>query len=104
MNVSGVEKRPITDVRDAIRVAKDYVKYVLEGEYYTSIGLEETEYNLSNDTWRITIGFSRPWDTSAKYQEQIGVQMGYLKPTQRSFKVVEVAPDGTVMGMKNRLE
>ena len=104
MTVSGTQEGAITDVRDAIRLAKEYVKLVLSDEKYYDVGLEETEYDESDDHWKITIGFSRPWNTDGIYQQQAGVQIGILRPTGRSYKVVEIASDGKVLRMRNRYE
>ena len=51
------------DVKEAVRTAKEYLLVVYDGENVTDVGLEEAVFNNDLDTWDITIGFSRPWDT-----------------------------------------
>jgi hypothetical protein len=51
-------------VKEAVQRAKAFVQDVLEGESPTNIGLEEVEFSPENGAWKITIGFSRPWNTS----------------------------------------
>lgn len=47
-------------VQEAVAKAKEYVRDVYADEKIRFVGLEEIEW--SDDVWRITIGFSRPWD------------------------------------------
>ena len=49
------------EVKEAIQTAKRWVADVLQEENVSNIGLEEVEF--TNGLWRITIGFSRPWNT-----------------------------------------
>ena len=49
------------DVKQAVQIAKQYVSELFEGEPITNVGLEEVVYEDESDTWKITIGFSRPW-------------------------------------------
>jgi len=50
------------DVKEAIRLAKQYVTDLFIQEGIDQIGLEEVEFDDMNNTWLVTIGFSRPWD------------------------------------------
>lgn len=51
------------DDKEAVRAAKNFVLDLLSGEELTNLGLEEIEYNKSEDVWYVTLGFSRPRDT-----------------------------------------
>lgn len=50
------------NVKSAVRMAKNHVTDLFEDEQIMNVGLEEVEYDDSKNFWRITIGFSRPWD------------------------------------------
>ena len=50
------------DVKEAAQTAKAYVAELFAGEQITNLGLEEAEFDRLSNTWKITIGFSRPWD------------------------------------------
>jgi hypothetical protein len=56
------------DVKDAVRLAKTYVRDVFADENVIDVGLEETRFDESSGLWTITIGFRRPFDrkTQAK--------------------------------------
>jgi hypothetical protein len=86
------------DVRTAVHMAKNYVKDILEEEKPVNIGLEEVEFDPGTDEWRVTIGFSRAWDSPT-------VRMSILEdtPSRRSFKVVRIANSTSeVLSMRNR--
>lgn len=48
------------EVKDAMKIAKDYGNEVFADEQVTNLGLEETEYDAATGHWTITLGFSRP--------------------------------------------
>ena len=48
------------DMKTAAQAAKDYVSDLYGVEAITNIGLEEIE--LEGATWKITVGFTRPWE------------------------------------------
>lgn len=77
------------DVKEAVSVAKSYLADVLSEEDVTNVGLEEIEFDDSDSTWKITLGFSRPWD----YQRARSWQTE-RRPPARSYKILRVA-DGT---------
>ena len=49
-------------VKDAVRMAKTYVTDLFADEEIYNVGLEEVEFDGMKNGWRITVGFSRPWD------------------------------------------
>ena len=73
------------DVKEAIQVAREYVTDLFAGEEIMDVGLEEVVFDELSDTWKITVGFSRPWDRSASVTRRISQE--YLR---RSYKVVSV--------------
>ena len=82
------------DVKEVVRVAKNYVTELFGDEDITHVGLEEVDFDQS-DTWVVTIGFSRPWDRN------IGSVLGGR--ISRSYKVVRIRDeDGKVLSVNER--
>ena len=50
------------DVKQAARTAREYLSELYSEEQVTDIGLEEVVFDDVSKEWRITIGFSRPWN------------------------------------------
>ena len=50
------------DVKEAVQKANDYVASLYAEEDISNIGLEEVEFDPISNQWKVTIGFSRPWD------------------------------------------
>lgn len=86
------------DVKEAINLARDYVKDVFAEEHITALGLEEIEFDESNDTWRVTVGFTRPWD-----RPQTAFEFAVVKPLQRTYKLLTISDNTSkVLSVKNR--
>jgi hypothetical protein len=51
------------DVKQAVKIAKDWVTSVLGDEGVINLGLEEVNFDEEKHSWLITIGFSRPWNS-----------------------------------------
>jgi hypothetical protein len=50
------------DVKGAVRIAVRHVQELFEAEDVSNVGLEEIFFNSDDNTWIVTVGFSRPWD------------------------------------------
>ena len=87
------------DVKEAARVAKEYLFDLFAAEEVVNVGLEEVDFDdLSND-WKITIGFSRPWDQNNSLTTLIGER----RPA-RSYKVIRISNEsGQVKSVKDRI-
>ena len=87
------------EVKEAAQMAKEYLIDLFAGEEITNVGLEEVEFdNMSND-WKITIGFSRPWDQNKGFITALGES----RPA-RSYKVIRISDTGShVVSLKDRL-
>lgn len=87
------------DAKNAIRAAKRYVAEVFEDEQPSNIGLEEVEHEAG--IWRVTVGFSRPWDFP-----RTSILDGFSpapQPLRRVYKTVLINDgDGEVIAVKNR--
>jgi hypothetical protein len=52
------------DVREAVKQAKNWINDVMADERPENIGLEEVEFDDAAGVWKITLGFSRPWNST----------------------------------------
>ena len=50
------------DVKEAVHTARVYVVDLFRDENIMNVGLEEVVFEEMTDVWKITIGFSRPWE------------------------------------------
>ena len=87
------------DVKEAVGRAKEYLGDLFEDEQIMNVGLEEVVFEDVSNIWKITIGFSRPWD-----------QKGPLVATlveghpARSYKVLSINDDsGRVESLMDRV-
>jgi uncharacterized protein YdeI (YjbR/CyaY-like superfamily) len=90
------------DVKEAVEIAKNYVREVLADEQITNLGLDETEHEQATGRWIITIGFSRPWNTPRTRAQEVLENLGAVAALRRSYKVVTISENGDVISMKNR--
>lgn len=81
------------EIHEAVAKAKGFVRDLFEPDGVRDLGLEEVEF--ADGLWVITIGFSRPWDTSPIMLAAVG------RP--RTYKVVRIdASDGHLISILNR--
>lgn len=85
------------NVKDAVNTAKKYVVELFADEDLSNVGLEEVEFDDSTKVWKVTIGFSRPWDRVLTPMTAIA----HGGPLPRSYKVVRIDDaTGTVVSVK----
>jgi hypothetical protein len=89
------------DTKEAIAAAKKYLNDVYADEELTNLGLEEVEHVLAAGNWVITLSFSRPWNTPRTRAQEVLENLGAVSSLRRSYKVITMADDGTVLSMKN---
>ena len=86
------------DAKEATQVAKEHIALLYSGEGITNVGLEELEFDDRADEWRVTVGFSRPWD-----HKNLAGALASARPG-RSYKVVRIDDlTGEVVSLKDRL-
>lgn len=88
------------DVKQAVAQAKEYVRDLFAEEKPANVGLEEVEFDDRDGEWRITIGFTRPWN-KPQFRNKMSE---LLEPSQfdRSYKVVCISDKtGAVKSLKN---
>ncbi|MEX6506614.1 hypothetical protein [Jiella sp. M17.18] len=85
------------DVKQAVKIAKDYVNELLAEEGLTNLGLEEIEFDQADRSWNVTLGFSRPWNSMRNGFTALSGNV----PPGRSYRVVKVRDeDGQVVSLK----
>lgn len=99
-------------VREAVTKAKDYIRDLYTDEDIRFVGLEEVEFDDEGQdhSWRITIGFARPWDSPPKHVLEDALTQTFLErrppsrpPIPRTYKLVVLRDaDGKVLAVKNR--
>ena len=90
------------DVKEAIAAAKRYISEIYADEQVTNFGLEEVEHPSSAGNWIITVTFSRPWNTPRTRAQEVLENLGAVSPLKRSYKIITMTEDGTVLSMRNR--
>ena len=86
------------DVKDAVNTAKQYVSALFADEKLSNLGLEEVEFDEPALEWRVTLGFSRPWD-------EVGglASIAQQFNPRRSYKIIRISDEtGKVLSVKNR--
>ena len=91
------------DVREAVRLAKAHIADLFADEEIEDIGLEEAvlgDYGLTGaSVWRITIGFTRPWNRKLDTATMMRWQH-----RARAYKTVEIdAGNGAILGVTDRV-
>jgi hypothetical protein len=89
------------NVKDAVKLAMEYVADLFEDEKIENLGLEEVEYDDDNHYWQVTIGFSRPWDYSRNAFAALASAGG--NTPRRTYKLITInAQTKEVLSIKNR--
>jgi hypothetical protein len=75
------------DVKAAVALAKQHISDLFAEEGVKNLGLEEVDYDDDRHVWRVTIGFSRPWDEPRNSLATLAGQNTYLR---RAYKDVRI--------------
>lgn len=92
------------DVKEAVAAAKSYVNELYAEEQVTNLDLEEVEHIPATGNWLIALGFSRPWNTPRTRAQEVLENLGAASGLRRSYKVITLLDDGTVLSMKNQVK
>ena len=84
------------DARQAVETARRHLEQLFTGEKISDVGLEEVEFDDKSLNWKITISFARPWD------QKLTASLG-ARNLGRSYKVVQIKKDGSMVSIKDRL-
>ena len=82
----------------AVRVAKEYMEEMFEAESIGEIGLEEIEFDETEQVWVVTIGFSRDWRHAKCCSRSLSVSQRTDR-TYRTYKVLKI--DDTSEGVRS---
>ena len=83
------------EVKQAVKEAKKYIQELFGEEEILNLGLEEVELD-EEGIWRVTVGFSRPWEQSVDNVLRAG--------NARAYKMVLIRDrDRSVLSVKNRI-
>ena len=86
------------NVKEAVRAANKYIIELFADEEVQDLGLEEVIFDETTNAWKITIGFSRPWE-----RRSLAANLGGQDWKNRSFKVVEINDHtGEIVAMTHR--
>ena len=81
------------EVKEAVAAAKSCIMDLFAEEGISNVGLEEIDLDLGK-TWRVTIGFSRPWNNT------IGTTL--VGGADRSYKIIRINDkDGRIISVKD---
>ncbi len=87
------------DVKEAVREAKQYVLELFAGEEIMDLGLEEVKLDECSNAWKVTLGFSRPWDR--RFAPPVNLRE-YAQ--RRSYKVLCINDEtGQVESLEDRI-
>jgi hypothetical protein len=87
------------EVKEVIRRAKEWVADIYSDEGIMNLGLEEIEFDDTAGLWRVTLGFSRPWNSVRGALAAIGGDVA----ARRAYRVVSIRePNGEVVSVKRR--
>ncbi len=91
------------EIKTVVRRAKEYIGDLFTEEGARNIGLEEIEFDGTSNTWRVTVGFSRPWDKDFDSPGSLLKEIVEGPPRLRDMKVVTLDDtQGKVLSVKNR--
>ncbi|RST85262.1 hypothetical protein EJC49_16650 [Aquibium carbonis] len=86
------------NAKEAVKSAKKYVSEMLAEEGIVNLGLEEIERDDAKKMWNITLGFSRPWNTTGPLSAIAGGAAA-----QRTYRTIRIREtDGHVVSMTRR--
>ena len=74
------------DVKDAARMAKEYVVGLFAEEQIRDVAIEEAKFQHGANTWLITVGFFRPWHQGATKEYPFDKDRNLM----RSYKAVRI--------------
>ena len=95
------------EVKDAVKIALEYVADAFSDADLSNLGLEEVIYDDAEAQWKVTVGFSRPWDYPQPSPIEALTSSALLtkprRPINRAYRVVEIRDsDGKATSIKIR--
>ena len=95
------------EVKEGVKIALKYVADAFSDAKVSNLGLEEVIYDDHYEQWRVTVGFSRPWDypqqRAIEAMTEITLARGPIRRISRTYKVVEISDsDGQTSAIEMR--
>ena len=91
-------------VKEAVKVALEFVSDAFSDEKLSNLGLEEVVYDDLQEIWKITVGFSRPWDYPRHTIASMTNPELLARAAIRTYKIVEIRDsDGEVTAIKVKI-
>ena len=95
------------EVKEAVKEALEFVADAFSDADLSNLGLEEVEYDDAEARWKVTVGFSRPWDYPQPSAIETITEGAFTKrpnrAVSRTYKVVEIRDsDGKATAIKMR--
>lgn len=91
----------MTDVKEAVRTAANYLAELFAEEDISDIRLEEVELSEDVQTWNVTLSFLRKAKVAGPLVDALSA--GLASQVERIYKVLTVrADDGSVTSVKIR--
>ncbi|MBX9830270.1 MAG: hypothetical protein K2Y27_35395 [Xanthobacteraceae bacterium] len=85
------------EVKEAVSKAKKWLAETLNDEDISNLGLEEVEFHDGENAWKVTLGFSRPWNSA---RNALSAVTGEKIP-RRAYRVLTVDDrTGKVISMR----
>lgn len=98
------DTRVSIDVKEAVRLAKEFASSLLDSEKISNLGLEAVERTEDGQLWLVTLGFSRSWSSSGarRSESPLDQLLPFRGPqSEREYKVFKVdAESGEVVAMQ----
>lgn len=91
------------EVKEAVKKALEYAAEAFSEGRLSNLGLEEVVYDDARACWKVTVGFSRPWDYPRGVMEAVVGLPAMGRPANRTYKVVEIRDsDGVATAIRMR--
>lgn len=98
----------VMELKDVVKVAREHIAVVFDGEDVSNTRLEEVEYSVDDNEWKVTFSFLRPTGTVGPYEHLTMFRTAYAAGSRnvaRDYKVVVVNNGSeTATAVRNRSE
>lgn len=89
------------DVKEAVGKAMDYLKDMYQIDQFKDVLLEEVDLSEDNKFWNVTIGFTRPQESTSG--GPMATLIGQSSEFKREFKVFQIdSENGALRSMRTR--
>ena len=91
----------MVDVKEAVGKTMDYLKDMYQIDQFKDVLLEEVDLSEDNKFWNVTIGFTRPQESTSG--GPMATLIGQSAEFKRKFKVFQIdSENGALRSMRTR--